>query len=189
MLWHGALVLTDEVIDHYGARLAAGARVIELGSGLGLPGMVCAALGARVLLTDVPDVADLLQRNVATNFGGDGGWCRAAPLDWDVASARSLLAESSGPFDLVLCSDCIYEPLYGQSWRALVDCLEVFCELPTTTVMISVTRRHVEHDGIERFLARASEVLSVERFCSRTAEDQHVEVYAIRRPAAPAVPP
>ncbi|KAG8469873.1 hypothetical protein KFE25_006328 [Diacronema lutheri] len=82
-LWEGARELVRELSrGHLGARIAAGAPVIELGAGTGLAGLSAAALGAHVLLTDVRAIAaGVLARNVALNAacarssetgGGDG---------------------------------------------------------------------------------------------------------------------
>lgn len=184
-VWEAAVILTDEVIDRYGHMLASGCRVVELGCGLGLPGMACAALGANVMLTEVEEVLELLERNVAANFGGDGpGSCKAAALRWEPIAAQALARDAGGAFDLVLCCDCVFEPLYGESWRALVECLEVLCAGPETIVLISVTQRN--HSGIDRFLARAAEQLQVACLLSVPSEAAigapAVDIYAMRRP-------
>lgn len=185
-VWEAAVILTDEVIDRYGPALAGGCRVVELGCGLGLPGMACAALGANAVLTDVEEVLEILTRNVASNFGGGAGTgsCKAAALRWEPEAARALADDAGGVFDLVLCCDCVFEPLYGESWKALVDCLNVLCSGPATTALISVTQRN--HSGIDRFLARAAEQLQVELLCSVPSEAAvgapAVDVYAMRRP-------
>jgi len=48
VLWPAAIALAHEVA----ARALSGARVLELGAGTGLPGIVAASLGARVVQTD-----------------------------------------------------------------------------------------------------------------------------------------
>ena len=65
-VWDGTAVLLKLLHSAEAARLA-GQRVLELGSGTGLAGLVAAHLGAHVLLTDVRSVTSLLQRNVAAN--------------------------------------------------------------------------------------------------------------------------
>lgn len=183
-VWEAAVILTDEAIDRYGHVFSRGGRVIELGCGLGMPGMACAALGANVVLTEVEEVLEILERNVAANFGGDGpGSCKAAALRWEPVAAQVLAEDAGGAFDLVLCCDCVFEPLYGESWKALAECLDVLCAGPETTALISLTRRN--HSGIDLFLARASEQLELECLCSVASEPAAgapiVDVYAMRR--------
>src|SRR5262245_7809110 len=48
VLWPAAIALAHEIA----ARPLGGLRVLELGAGTGLPGIVAAALGAQVLQTD-----------------------------------------------------------------------------------------------------------------------------------------
>jgi tRNA1(Val) A37 N6-methylase TrmN6 len=44
-----------------------GARVIELGAGPGLIGLMLAKLGAKVVITDIGKVLGLIQKNVELN--------------------------------------------------------------------------------------------------------------------------
>jgi methyltransferase-like protein 23 len=65
-LWPASIALAHEVV----ARAAAlqGQRVLELGSGTGLPGIVAASLGAHVVQTDRHELAlSICQRNGARN--------------------------------------------------------------------------------------------------------------------------
>lgn len=97
-IWPSALALAD-----YLATLdLAGQRVLELGCGLGLPGLVAAKRGATVTFNDYhPEALELVHRN-ALSLGladrvsfHDGDW-------------RSFALE--GQFDLILASDVLYDP-------------------------------------------------------------------------------
>lgn len=112
-----------------------GKRVIELGAGCGLVGLVFAALGATVLLTDLPDVLvrsatgervcygntqlncllvlwlqSLLETNIAKNqevIQTGGGSVSCANLTWGVTSVESLGQDWASP-DLVVAADVVY---------------------------------------------------------------------------------
>ena len=97
-LWPSGLALA-RALDGHALR---GRRVVELGCGLGLPSLLAARAGARVLATDwAPEALELLERNAARN----GLALRSARVDWRAPGA--LVAEA--PWDLVLGADLLYE--------------------------------------------------------------------------------
>jgi hypothetical protein len=65
-VWDGSYALVKLLKSPEGGRLR-GARVLELGSGIGLAGLFAAAEGCHVLLTDVGPVVDLVRANIAAN--------------------------------------------------------------------------------------------------------------------------
>lgn len=79
-----------------------GKRVVELGAGTGLPGMVAAVLGAHVVLTDRPYLLHGLQKNVEANSLTDSVKVKA--LEWGEDCSHC-----SPPVDLVLMSDLLYD--------------------------------------------------------------------------------
>jgi hypothetical protein len=83
-------------------------------------------------------------------------------LDWTEGGVGALLQSLRPPattttidrFDVVLNCDCIYEPLYGESWKALLACQEELLRLnPQAVVITSCERRRA--DGVEKYLAAA----------------------------------
>jgi predicted nicotinamide N-methyase len=97
-LWPSALALADVVA----ARDVDGLAVLELGCGLGLPSLVAARGGARVVATDwAEDALALLRANAARN----GVALETRRVDW---RERGEL----GTFDLVLAADVLYERRY-----------------------------------------------------------------------------
>merc|ERR1712241_623167 len=85
-----------------------------------------------------------------------------------------------GKVDLVVCADCVNEPMYGNAWLGLVDCLEAFCG-PQTIAYVAVQRR--KGDGLEDFLDRLGRQLLVESYFSRSTGGSEVLVYCVRRPS------
>ena len=83
-------------------RPAPGARVLELGCGLGLPSLVAARAGADVLATDgSTDAVVFAAHALALNeLGGE-----TAHADWAEHGAQ---LAARGPYDLVLAADVFY---------------------------------------------------------------------------------
>jgi predicted nicotinamide N-methyase len=96
-LWPSSLVLARAVA----AARPAGARVLELGCGLGLPSIAAAQGGARVLATDrSPDALGFTAYNASLN----GVSVEVDTCSW--ADPRAVLARA--PWDLVLAADVLY---------------------------------------------------------------------------------
>lgn len=97
-LWPSAVLLARTLAG----RALRGARVLELGCGLGLPSLAAALAGGRVLATDwAPTAIEAVHLNARRNALE----LEAAVVDWQDASA--LLAR--GPWDLVIAADVLYE--------------------------------------------------------------------------------
>jgi predicted nicotinamide N-methyase len=97
-LWPSALGLARAVAG----RALHGARVVELGCGLGLPAIAAAQAGGRVLATDwSADAVAFAARNAARN----GVELETAVASW---TDPGVLLERA-PWDLVLGSDLLYE--------------------------------------------------------------------------------
>jgi predicted nicotinamide N-methyase len=96
-LWPSSLVLARAVA----AARPAGARVLELGCGLGLPSIAAARCGARVLATDrSPDALGFTAYNADLN----GVSVEVGTCAW--ADPGPVLARA--PWDLVLAADVLY---------------------------------------------------------------------------------
>ncbi|HET7568847.1 MAG TPA: methyltransferase domain-containing protein, partial [Gaiellaceae bacterium] len=108
-LWPSGVALAEVVA----ARELHGARVLELGCGLGLPSLAAALGGADVLATDwAEDAVALLRENAARN----GIALRVERVRWDEPDA--LLA--GAPWDLVLGADLLYESRNADQLAALL---------------------------------------------------------------------
>ena len=97
-LWPSGVALARVVAEQD----LGGARVLELGAGLGLPSLAAAVRGAQVLATDwAEEAVALLRENAAAN----GIALRAERVRWD--DPGPLLADA--PWDVVLGADLLYE--------------------------------------------------------------------------------
>jgi predicted nicotinamide N-methyase len=143
-------------------RALRGARILELGCGLGLPSMVAARAGARVLATDWSDAAVALLR---VNALANDIELQVARVDWSTAGA--LVAQA--PFDLVLAADVLYEQRNVELLLSLLPQLgdEIWLADPGRAVT-------------EGFLEQAPSTWSVE-----TVREQGALIHRLRRLAAP----
>ncbi len=109
-LWASGRALAEAVF----ARSLRGARVLELGCGLGLPSLAAAAAGGRVVASDwSAEALTLLQSNAERNDVA----LETMVLDWFDPPYDEL-----GSFDLILAADVLYEERNGS---ALLDLLPV----------------------------------------------------------------
>ena len=120
-LWTGAVVLA-------GAVPADAGRVLEVGCGLGLPGLVAARRGARVTFVDriAAPLAFVRASAVANGLG---------PVDACVADFAGDALR--GPFDLILAAEVLYDrATLGTLPQALRRCLR-----PGGRILLTDARR------------------------------------------------
>ncbi|KAE9250039.1 hypothetical protein PF004_g3133 [Phytophthora fragariae] len=107
-VWDCALVLYKFLTNdaYFPPDFFVNKRVIELGCGIGVPGLAAAALGAKeVVLTDMDVAIPWIKANIERNqtLGCISDNVRAEALMWgENAPLESL------QFDVILCSDLVY---------------------------------------------------------------------------------
>ncbi|HEX8288924.1 MAG TPA: methyltransferase domain-containing protein [Pyrinomonadaceae bacterium] len=136
-LWASAIALTHEIASRGDA--FRGTRVLELGAGTGLPGIVAATLGAQVVQTDRSElVMSLCKRNILLNdvqtieqrIVDWTDWNDATQYDWIIGSdilygedmhsqLRHIFESNLQPGGKILLSD----PFRGTSIK-LLEALE-----------------------------------------------------------------
>jgi len=168
VVWDTALVLakylqTERFCSKEGL---ANKRVIELGAGTGVVGLIAAACGAHVCCTDLPAVVPLIELNRDINQHMITGSFKASPLKW----GQDVSAFQPSP-DLLLVADCIY---YEES---LVPLVTTLCDLSdaNTTVLISYEERTTGNKPLveKKFHELVREHFTVEEI----PEDQQDPVY------------
>jgi predicted nicotinamide N-methyase len=106
-LWPAAIALAHEIA----ARSVQGARVLELGAGTGLPGIVAATLGARVVQTDRNAAALVVcRRNAALN----GVVLEQRAADWTEW-------RETASYDLIVGADILYAESVHPQLRQIFD--------------------------------------------------------------------
>ena len=74
--------------------------------------------------------------------------------------------------DIVLCSDCVCEPAYGETWEDLVETIESILS-PDGHAIISLRRR--SYDGIDGFVQRLARNLRFQRFRHRKSNPENAD--------------
>lgn len=106
-LWPAAIALAHEIA----ARSVQGSRVLELGAGTGLPGIVAATLGARVVQTDRNAAALVVcRRNAALN----GVVLEQRAADWTEW-------QETASYDLIVGADILYAESVHPQLRQIFD--------------------------------------------------------------------
>ncbi|KAG6599559.1 putative N2,N2-dimethylguanosine tRNA methyltransferase [Phytophthora cinnamomi] len=202
-LWDSCLVLTRYLAAR--RELLVGKQVVELGSGLGLVGIFCAMLGAKVTLTDMQEVIPLLEYNIRLNFTeqSEGGELTKSAAKGGVAVVPVARAHLWGEpprdlpsqLDVLVLSDVVYDPV---GYAPLVSSLEALSTTETLVLMAHRSRNPMEHQFFEllarSFSCEQIDWLSTEKTAPKaspaggppTAEQalQDVKIFEIRRLAA-----
>ena len=141
--------------------------------------MLAKISGAKsVLLTEQEHLLPLLKKNIAHNFANDDG-ITACTLNWKEEDIQAWKKEH-GTFDIILCCDCIYEPLYGESWKSLAHLMEIIME-EHTVGWLSVERRN--YDGVDKFLEYLQKNTKVTGTLHSTPSlhHPHLEMYVLNK--------
>ncbi|XVF04828.1 hypothetical protein REPUB_Repub05bG0118900 [Reevesia pubescens] len=109
LVWPGAMLLNDYLSKN--AEMLQGCSMIELGSGVGITGMLCSRFCHQILLTDHnEEVLKILRRNLELNASSENPTCCAAleaeKLEWGNSDQiNRILHKYPGGFDLILGAD------------------------------------------------------------------------------------
>jgi predicted nicotinamide N-methyase len=154
-LWSGARVLADAVPPRSG-------RVVELGCGLGLPGLVAARHGARVTFVD-RERAPLAFVRASALANGLG--------TADVVAADFTAGTLRGSFDIVLLAEVLYDraafPAVARAIAAAlapgglalladgarIDTRAFYPELGALGLRVETTSHRVQADGVTETIA------------------------------------
>ena len=113
-------------------------QVVELGAGCGIVGIALATMldHCKVLLTDLPEVEEIVLRNLNEAHLKPSSTVEYRTLDWDEPPSDLC----SQPIDLILVSDCTYN---ADSLPTLVSVLDRLVRTsPDALVLVALKRRH-----------------------------------------------
>ena len=160
LLGFGASVYDGAIVLGYylekNINLVMGKRVIELGSGPGLCGIVASALGADfTLVTDGDDVSvSLAKRNITANIALQES-CVSAKLLWgDEEGIQAAVSE--GLFDVLLAADVAALP-YAEAFDSLIYTMKKVLRPGGLVIFCEQRRNEIE----ERFMQLIKNQFSV----------------------------
>lgn len=166
-LWPASIALGHEIAAR--AEEFAGTRLIELGSGTGLPGIVAASLGARVLQTDRHELAiSISKRNGDHNKISTIDYRQVDWAEWD----------DQERYDWIIGSDILYAE---EMHRHLVQIFERNLK-PNGRVLISDPFRKVSIKLLEQ-LDQQGWQISMSKWSIGDEDDElrAIGVYELRR--------
>uniref|UniRef100_A0A383VXQ9 FAM86 N-terminal domain-containing protein n=1 Tax=Tetradesmus obliquus TaxID=3088 RepID=A0A383VXQ9_TETOB len=164
--WEGEMLLAAYLMSAVPAHRYTGMRVLELGSGPGLAGLLAAKLGARVVITDKAVVVPLISENIALNGIGHtptpscSGTAEAEALEWGAPGYEDVVRTlASRKPELVLAADCCYIDQDGESPSTphFIAACRGLCG-PDTRVLVSFELR--SNAVKETFLAEAAKAFT-----------------------------
>ncbi|XP_025197790.1 methyltransferase-like protein 23 [Melanaphis sacchari] len=147
-VWPASPVLAWIIWEH---RLELpGKKILEVGSGTSLPGIVAAKCGAIVTLTDDPTIPGTLKHVQKCCYmnGLYPEQIRVLGLQWGYFFRETL---NIGPFDLIIGSDCFYEPTMFEDLIATISFL--LERNPLAKFMTTYHERDPEY-GIDELAAK-----------------------------------
>ena len=178
--WQAMPVLCHFILSSEGQALLKGSRVLELGAGIGVPGILAGRTCAELVLTDSNDaVVERLRRNIELNrsdimCGHDA--TRVANVLWGADAFPSAATAAPRSVDVVLGSDVVYS---ATSARTLLETADFLMADPNGVLVLAYIPRwpsvdRALHDAIDNAgLAATTVPLSSFLPTNETSPDGH----------------
>jgi predicted nicotinamide N-methyase len=159
----------------------AGQRIVELGSGLGLCGLLCSLLASgSVVLTDggeefTPTAQTVLQQQVQRNSSTRTAPCTVQVLTWG-EHEQFIEQHRTAPFDLIIAADVLYE---AEAVAPFLDTVTALLQLqPRARLLLGYAHRNVSIDTVWAVAADKGLVWSV--VPDFTPEVSAVQIFEVR---------
>ncbi|GAA0149483.1 hypothetical protein Leryth_016287 [Lithospermum erythrorhizon] len=110
LVWPGAILLNNYLSKN--ANILQGCSVLELGSGVGVTGILCSRFCKKIVMTDHNDeVIKIMQMNIDHHQDSEEcGELQVAKLEWgDFEQMDSILLKNPEGFDLILGADICFQ--------------------------------------------------------------------------------
>lgn len=145
-----------------------GKRILEIGCGTGLPGIVASKFGARVILSDsctLPSTMKHIRRCCEVNDLKPGHDIEVMGLTWGIL-LKSVF--DIGPLDYIIAADCFYDPSVFEDILVTIAFLLDAADARRTKFIFTYQERSADWT-IEHLLAKWN--LQCVNVCLRDVED------------------
>jgi predicted nicotinamide N-methyase len=131
-IWPTSILLSRMFLSDSFARFLNGKSVVELGAGVGIPGLALSSRGIQTVITDHrADIVRLVESNIHLN---GIGCARADIIDWEIPVS----AEFQHSFDFVFACDVLYDQ---SKMGAFIGCLDSLVRANGRILVITAKER------------------------------------------------
>jgi len=170
VVWEGATVLGDYLAKNGSLE---GLKILELGAGTGLAGIVASKLGAQVTLTDLKKNLNILKRNIDINFNVTESRPLVKELEWNV----DLKNFSLNTYNLIIGADIIYSV---ETFRDLLKTIDYFlCSKEIKNPPKVIFSSKLRYDRVETFNRMAQKLYKLKTTLLYFEPISQVKVYEI----------
>lgn len=148
LVWPGAMLLNDYLSKN--AKMLEGCSIIELGSGVGITGILCSRFCRDFVMTDHNDeVLKILKKNIELHASPEKPNCCAGlvaeKLEWgNSEQINQILHKYSGGFDLILGADiCFQQSSVPLLFHTVKQLLQIRGERQCKFILAYVSRAKV----------------------------------------------
>lgn len=164
LTWDAAFLLANYLMFEFSFNQISSSekkqrKVVEVGAGTALVGMVCSAFfgpKVKVILTDLEETLKLTVLNVMANkslFSDHKSTIECAPLRWEMNPLipDSIKNDGNEENDLILCSDCVYS---DDLFEPLILTLAKLCSKNSVILLMARPRYGCDFDLFQQLLSK-----------------------------------
>ncbi|KAJ6345540.1 hypothetical protein OIU78_008235 [Salix suchowensis] len=187
LVWPGAMLLNDYLAKN--AEMLRGCSIIELGSGVGVTGILCSRFCRQLLLTDHNDeVLKILKKNIELCVSSENPNCcaelAAEKLEWGNSDQiDQILQRYSGGFDLILGADIyiLFAFLLSFSRKIAICFTKLACSTSSIPFLFDTVEHllHVRGGQCKFILAYISRAKTIDSLIMKQAADHGMRIVEV----------